>query len=88
MGNKPKAYAHLYHSAAPQLTYTVYRARWKYMICTVAFAALMVYVLYAAVMCSIQAAHNGDSAYSVMLFSIIITYGSACMRLIPKRVND
>ncbi|KAH9942456.1 chitin synthase-domain-containing protein [Epithele typhae] len=50
-------------------------ARWKYKICTICFAVLMVYVLFAAVMCSIQAARQSDSAYRVMLFSIIVTYG-------------
>ena len=37
----------------------------------------MVYVIFAAVMCSIQAAKQGGAAYRVMLFSIIVTYGSA-----------
>ncbi|TFK90049.1 glycosyltransferase family 2 protein [Polyporus arcularius HHB13444] len=50
-------------------------ARWKYKICTLIFAALMVYVIFAAVMCSVQAAKQGGAAYRVMLFSIIITYG-------------
>ncbi|KAH9847147.1 chitin synthase-domain-containing protein [Lenzites betulinus] len=50
-------------------------ARWKYMICTIAFAVLMAYVIFCAVMCSIQAARQGGSSYSVMLFSIIMTYG-------------
>ena len=36
----------------------------------------MVYVIFAAVMCSIQAATQGGSAYQLMLFSIILTYGS------------
>ena len=48
------------------------------MICAVAFALLMIYVIFAAVMCSIQAATQGDHAYQVMLFSIIVTYGSMC----------
>ncbi|PIL35857.1 hypothetical protein GSI_01517 [Ganoderma sinense ZZ0214-1] len=47
----------------------------KYMICTLAFAVLMVYVIFAAVMCSIQAANQGGSTYQLMLFSIILTYG-------------
>ena len=36
----------------------------------------MVYVIFAAVMCSIQAATQGGWAYQLMLFSIILTYGS------------
>ncbi|KAM5538934.1 hypothetical protein V8D89_007429, partial [Ganoderma adspersum] len=47
----------------------------KYKICTLAFAVLMIYVIFAAVMCSIQAATQGGSAYQLMLFSIILTYG-------------
>ncbi|OSD06767.1 glycosyltransferase family 2 protein [Trametes coccinea BRFM310] len=50
-------------------------ARWKYKICTLIFAVLMVYVVFCAVMCSIQAAYQGGAAYRVMLFSIILTYG-------------
>ena len=38
----------------------------------------MVYVIFAAVMCSIEAANQGGAAYRVMLFSIIVTYGSMC----------
>ncbi len=49
----------------------------KYKICTLAFALLMVYVIFAAIMCSIQAANQGGTAYQLMLFSIILTYGSA-----------
>ena len=36
----------------------------------------MIYVIFAAVMCAIQAANQGGPAYNLMLFSIIITYGS------------
>ncbi|KAI9060296.1 glycosyltransferase family 2 protein [Trametes sanguinea] len=50
-------------------------ARWKYKICTLIFAVLMVYVIFCAVMCSIQAAYQGGAAYRIMLFSIILTYG-------------
>ncbi|KAI8972260.1 hypothetical protein BD414DRAFT_500722 [Trametes punicea] len=51
-------------------------ARWKYKICALIFAVLMVYVIFCAVMCSIQAAYQGGTAYRVMLFSIIMTYGA------------
>ncbi|EMD37704.1 glycosyltransferase family 2 protein [Gelatoporia subvermispora B] len=50
-------------------------AKWKYQICAILLAFLMVYVIFAAVMCSIQAAGQGGDAYRVMLFSIVITYG-------------
>ncbi|KAI0329711.1 hypothetical protein GY45DRAFT_1435241 [Cubamyces sp. BRFM 1775] len=50
-------------------------ARWKYKISTLIFAVLMVYVIFCAVMCSIQAAYHGGDAYRIMLFSIIMTYG-------------
>jgi len=35
----------------------------------------MIYMLSAAIACSVQAAHQGGTANSVMLFSILITYG-------------
>jgi chitin synthase len=36
----------------------------------------MVYLLGAAVVCILQASKEGGNSYRVMLFSIIITYGS------------
>ena len=50
-------------------------ARWKYWTLVISFAILMGYLLFCAVMCAIAAAHQGGGAYSVMLFSIIATYG-------------
>ncbi|KAI0769728.1 chitin synthase-domain-containing protein [Trametes elegans] len=50
-------------------------ARWKYKITALVFAVLMVYVIFCAIMCSIQAARQGGNSYRVMLFSIIMTYG-------------
>ena len=35
----------------------------------------MVYLLYAAVECAIQAAKQGGTAYQIMWFSIAVTYG-------------
>ena len=46
----------------------------------------MVYVIFAAVMCSIQAATQGGSAYQLMLFSIILTYGSTYFILVLGRL--
>ncbi|GJE97749.1 glycosyltransferase family 2 protein [Phanerochaete sordida] len=50
-------------------------APWKYKTLALSFALLMGYMLYCAVMCAIAASRQGDGAYSVMLFSIIATYG-------------
>jgi chitin synthase len=35
----------------------------------------MVYLLFAAVECAIQAAKQGGTAYQIMWFSILVTYG-------------
>lgn len=40
------------------------------------FAVIMIYLLGAAVVCVVQASKQGGNAYRVMLFSIVITYGS------------
>ena len=37
---------------------------------------VMLYLLGAAVVCILQASKQGGNTYQVMLFSIIITYGS------------
>ncbi|EKM54206.1 glycosyltransferase family 2 protein [Phanerochaete carnosa HHB-10118-sp] len=50
-------------------------APWKYKILALSFALLMGYLLFCAVMCAIAAARQGGSANSLMLFSIIATYG-------------
>jgi chitin synthase len=47
------------------------------------FALLMVYLLFCAVMCAIGASKQGDSAYSIMLFSIIVTYGGIGFNATP-----
>lgn len=44
---------------------------------TILFGISMAYLLFCAIMCAIRASTEGDSAYSVMLFSIIVTYGGA-----------
>ncbi|KZV63383.1 glycosyltransferase family 2 protein [Peniophora sp. CONT] len=49
---------------------------WKYKLITLLLAVLMVYLLFAAVMCAIQAAHEGGAANRVMAFSLIVTYGA------------
>ncbi|EIM82816.1 uncharacterized protein STEHIDRAFT_63761 [Stereum hirsutum FP-91666 SS1] len=50
-------------------------AAWKYKLVSIFLAVLMVYLLAAAVLCAIAASRNGDKAYTVMWFSLIITYG-------------
>ncbi|KAF9644602.1 glycosyltransferase family 2 protein [Thelephora ganbajun] len=50
--------------------------RWKYRVLASLFAVVMLYLLGAAVVCILQASRQGGNAYRVMLFSIIITYGS------------
>lgn len=50
-------------------------APWKYKILALSFALLMCYMLFCAVMCAIAASNQGGGAYSIMLFSIIATYG-------------
>ncbi|KAG5647067.1 hypothetical protein DXG03_001437 [Asterophora parasitica] len=50
-------------------------SQWKYKTTAILFSVLMVYLLAASVKCAIQAAQQGGSANSIMLFSIVITYG-------------
>ncbi|KAI0690108.1 glycosyltransferase family 2 protein [Cytidiella melzeri] len=50
-------------------------APWKYLTLAILFALLMVYLIFCAIMCAIRASKQGDGAYSIMLFSIIVTYG-------------
>lgn len=50
-------------------------SQWKYKSTACCFSLLMVYLIFASVKCSIQAAEQGGSANNVMLFSIVITYG-------------
>ncbi|TFY80975.1 hypothetical protein EWM64_g3032 [Hericium alpestre] len=50
-------------------------AKWKYKLISLFLAILMVYLLFAAVRCAVQASTQGGGAYQVMLFSIIVTYG-------------
>jgi chitin synthase len=53
-----------------------FSVHWKYKLITFLLAILMVYVMFAAVMCIIQAARTGGTQYHVMLFSVVMTYGS------------
>ncbi|KAJ3749041.1 chitin synthase [Lentinula detonsa] len=50
-------------------------SKFKYLLMTFLLGLAMVYMSYAAIKCSIKAAQQGGSANSVMLFSVIITYG-------------
>ena len=75
MGNKPRAYAG-FRLLTPHDWLTCVRSvHWKYKLIAMLLAVLMVYLLFAAVMCAIQAAHEGGAANRVMAFSLIVTYG-------------
>lgn len=50
--------------------------KWKYRVLVTLFAVIMLYLLGAAVACILEASKQGGNTYRVMLFSIIITYGS------------
>ncbi|KAF9556711.1 glycosyltransferase family 2 protein, partial [Agrocybe pediades] len=50
-------------------------AKWKYKLTTIILGVLMVYMIVASIVCAVQAGQQGGTANSVMLFSIIITYG-------------
>lgn len=41
----------------------------------IVLSVLMVYLIFASIMCAVQAASQGGSANSTMLFSVVITYG-------------
>ncbi|KAH6913854.1 chitin synthase [Coprinopsis sp. MPI-PUGE-AT-0042] len=47
----------------------------KYKAITIIFGVLMVYLLFTSVVCAIQATKQGGTANSVMLFSVLITFG-------------
>ncbi|KAH9062450.1 chitin synthase-domain-containing protein [Lactarius vividus] len=51
-------------------------SKWKYKTVAIILAILMVYLLFAAVECAIQAARQGGAAYQIMWFSIVVTYGA------------
>lgn len=57
------------------LAHTMARSKWKYKTVAIILAILMVYLLFAAVECAIQAAKQGGAAYQIMWFSIVVTYG-------------
>ena len=42
---------------------------------TIVLSVLMVYMIIASIICAVQAARDGGAANSVMLFSVLITYG-------------
>ncbi|RDB24703.1 Chitin synthase 3 [Hypsizygus marmoreus] len=50
-------------------------SQWKYKSTAIFFSMLMVYLVYASIKCSVQAATQGGSTNSVMLFSVVVTYG-------------
>lgn len=52
-----------------------HRSQWKYKTTAIFFSLLMVYLIYASIKCAVQAAKQGGSANSIMLFSVVVTYG-------------
>jgi len=57
------------------LTKICCRAKWKYKLTTIILGILMFYMIIASIVCAVQASHQGGAANSVMLFSILVTYG-------------
>lgn len=47
----------------------------KYKLTSIFLAVLMVYLIFASIQCALKAAQQGGSANSVMLFSVVITFG-------------
>ncbi|KAJ6609861.1 glycosyltransferase family 2 protein [Mycena sp. CBHHK59/15] len=50
-------------------------SKWKYKLTAILLAVLMVYMIFASIMCALAAAGQGGNANSTMLFSVVITYG-------------
>lgn len=59
----------------PTLTW-VPSIKWKYRVLAGLFGVIMLYLLGSAIVCILQASKKGGNIYRVMLFSLIITYGS------------
>ncbi|KAF8902893.1 chitin synthase-domain-containing protein [Gymnopilus junonius] len=58
-------------------------AEWKYKMTTIVLGVLMLYMIIASIVCAVQAARQGGAANSVMLFSVLVTYGLyACSSLL------
>ncbi|KAJ3539839.1 hypothetical protein NM688_g6311 [Phlebia brevispora] len=50
-------------------------SKWKYKILTIVFAVFMVYMIFCAVMATLQAVSIGGGANRIMIFSLLATYG-------------
>lgn len=50
--------------------------KWKYRVLASLFAVMMLYLLGSAIGCILQASKRGGNTYRIMLFSMVITYGS------------
>ncbi|KAL0577036.1 hypothetical protein V5O48_004970, partial [Marasmius crinis-equi] len=48
---------------------------WKYKFAVIFFSVLMIYMLFASILCAIAAGKQGGAANSAMLYSVVITYG-------------
>ena len=54
---------------------TSYRSKWKYKLTAILLGILMVYMIFASIKCALEAAGQGGEANSVMLLSVVVTYG-------------
>ncbi|KAF8629158.1 hypothetical protein AX17_005743 [Amanita inopinata Kibby_2008] len=50
-------------------------SKWKYKMTAIMLSILMMYMIFASIMCAIQAIKQGGAANSTILFSVVITYG-------------
>ncbi|KAJ7901773.1 glycosyltransferase family 2 protein [Mycena olivaceomarginata] len=50
-------------------------SKWKYQTAAICLAIIMAYMMFASILCALAAASQGGGANSIMLFSVVITYG-------------
>lgn len=50
---------------------------------TIVLGILMLYMIIASIICAVQAAGQGGTANSVMLFSVLVTYGCKFDVIVP-----
>ncbi|KAF9070089.1 chitin synthase-domain-containing protein [Rhodocollybia butyracea] len=60
-----------------------YGSKLKYTVMMILLALAMMYMSFAAIKCAVKAAQQGGSANSVMLYSVIITYGCDILAFDP-----
>lgn len=62
------------------------RSQLKYKLSAIMLACLMVYLIFCAVMVAVQAAGSGGIAYTTMVFSVIVTYGSKRITISTRQI--